>query len=204
MRLILATNNQNKVREFGEILADTGVEVISQRQAGIDLEVEETGSTFGENSFLKADAACRASGLAAIADDSGICVDALGGEPGVFSARYGGGGLDDEGRNALLVKNMQGKTDRTARYVCAVTCVFPDGTVLRTEAQCVGQLLEQGRGKGGFGYDPLFYIPQLGKTTAELSPEKKNAISHRGKAVRAMKEKIEDYLRLEKEKYADK
>ena len=203
MKLILATNNPNKLREFREILEGTGVEILSQSQAGLTLDVEETGTTFAENSRLKAEAACRASGLPAIADDSGICCDALGGEPGVYSARYGGPGLDDSMRNALLVKNMRGKPDRTARFVCAVTCVFPNGDVLATQAECVGQLLEEERGAGGFGYDPLFYLPEKKKTTAELSPEEKNAVSHRGAAVRAMRARLEEYFRSGECRYAD-
>ena len=195
MRMILSTGNPGKVREFREILSDSGLELLTPAEAGIDLDVEETGVTFEENSYLKAYAACRATGLPALADDSGICADALGGAPGVYSARYGGKGLDDDGRRQLLVENMRGKTDRNAQFVCAVTCVFPGGDTLRGRGVCRGVLLEEDRGENGFGYDPIFYLPALGKTTAELSPEEKNAVSHRGAAIRDFKMKLDAYLR---------
>lgn len=194
MRMILSTGNPGKVREFREILSGSGIQLVTPAEAGLRLDVEETGTTFEENSYLKAYEACRVTGLPALADDSGLCADALDGAPGVYSARYGGKGLDDDGRRRLLVKNMRGKTDRGAEFVCAVTCVFPNGDVLRGRGVCRGELLEEDRGTGGFGYDPIFWLPEKGKTTAELSPDEKNAVSHRGAALRELKKKLDEYL----------
>lgn len=188
MKIIAATKNKNKLREFGEIL--TGFEIISQEDAGIDIDVEETGTTFEENSRLKAEAIFKATGITAIADDSGLCVDALGGAPGVYSARYGGDGLDDEGRVQLLLKNMKDVPDekRTARFVCVITLVGKDG-VITARGECEGTISHTPKGENGFGYDPVFYMKEYGKTTAEMSPEEKNAVSHRGKALRIFEEK---------------
>ena len=189
MKVIAATKNKNKLREFGEILK--GFEIISQEEAGIDIDVEETGTTFEENSLLKAKAIYEISGIPAIADDSGLCVDALGGEPGVYSARYGGEGYDDAGRVQLLLKNMKDIPDekRTARFVCAITMVSDDG-VITARGECVGRINHAPVGENGFGYDPVFYMEEYGKTTAEMTPDEKNAISHRGKALRIFAEKI--------------
>lgn len=189
MKIIAATKNKNKLREFGEILK--GFEIISQEEAGIDIDVEETGTTFEENSRLKAEAIFKATGIPAIADDSGLCVDALGGEPGVYSARYGGEGLDDEGRVQLLLKNMENVPDekRTARFVCVITMVSSGG-VITAKGECEGVINHAPKGKNGFGYDPVFYMKEYGKTTAEMSPDEKNAVSHRGKALKIFEEKI--------------
>lgn len=189
MKIIAATKNKNKLREFGEILKD--FEIISQEEAGIDIDVEETGTTFEENSRLKAEAIFKATGIAAIADDSGLCVDALGGEPGVYSARYGGEGLDDEGRVELLLKNMKDVPDekRTARFVCVITMVNNDG-VITARGECEGVINHAPKGENGFGYDPVFYMKEYGKTTAEMSPDEKNAVSHRGKALMIFEEKV--------------
>ena len=189
MKIIAATKNKNKLREFGEILK--GFEIISQEEAGIDIDVEETGTTFEENSFLKAKAIYDASGIPAIADDSGLCVDALGGEPGVYSARYGGEGLDDEGRVELLLKNMKDIPDekRTARFVCAITMVSDDG-VITARGECEGRINHAPVGENGFGYDPVFYMEEYDKTTAQMTPDEKNAVSHRGKALRIFAEKL--------------
>ena len=191
MKIIAATKNKNKLREFGEILS--GFEIISQEEAGIDIDVEETGTTFEENSRLKAEAIFNATGIAAIADDSGLCVDALGGEPGVYSARYGGEGLDDEGRVQLLLKNMKDIPDekRTARFVCVITMVNNDG-VITARGECEGVINHAPKGENGFGYDPVFYMKEYGKTTAEMSPDEKNAVSHRGKALKIFEKKIEN------------
>ena len=159
------------------------VEVISQAEVGLDLEPEETGTTFAENARIKAKAVMEASGLPAIADDSGLMVDALGGEPGVYSARYGGEGLDDTGRWQLLLKNMAGQTNRACKFVSVICCAFPDGTELMARGECPGVLAQGPSGDGGFGYDPVFYLPQLGKTMAQLTPEEKNQISHRAQAL---------------------
>ncbi len=189
MKIIAATRNKNKLREFGEILKD--FEIISQEEAGIDIDVEETGTTFEENSRLKAEAIFKATGIAAIADDSGLCVDALGGEPGVYSARYGGEGLDDEGRVELLLKNMKDVPDekRTARFVCVITMVNSDG-IITARGECEGVINHAPKGENGFGYDPVFYMKEYEKTTAEMSPDEKNAVSHRGKALKIFEEKV--------------
>jgi len=171
-----------------------GVEVCSESDAGVDVEVEETGTTFEENSLLKAKAVMEASGLPAIADDSGLCVDALNGAPGVYSARYGGEGLSDEARYRLLLENLRGQTTRTAKFVSAVTCCFPNGDVLSARGECPGTIAYAPMGAGGFGYDPVFFVPGLKKTFAQLTPEEKNEISHRGKALRAFQAKLEEYL----------
>ena len=155
--------------------------------------MEETGTTFEENSLLKAKAVMEASGLPAIADDSGLCVDALGGAPGVYSARYGGPELDDTGRYRLLLENMKGQP-RGARFVSVITCCFPNGDVLTARGECPGTIAFAPMGEGGFGYDPVFFLPKLKKTFAQLTPEEKNAISHRGLALRAFREKLEEYL----------
>ena len=181
MKLVLASKNQKKLVEMNEILSHLGIQVCSEAEAGVDVEVEETGSTFEENSLLKARAVMEASGMPAIADDSGLCVDALNGAPGVYSARYGGEGLDDTGRYRLLLENMRGQTPRTAKFVSVITCCFPNGDVLSARGECPGTIAFAPMGEGGFGYDPVFFIPSMKKTFAQLSPEEKNAISHRAR-----------------------
>lgn len=189
MKVIAATKNKNKLREFGEILK--GFEIISQEEAGVDIDVEETGTTFEENSLLKAKAIFEATGITAIADDSGLCVDALGGEPGVYSARYGGEGYDDEGRVQLLLENMKeiSEEQRTARFVCAITMVGKDG-IITARGECEGKIDYAPKGENGFGYDPVFFVEKYAKTMAEISPEEKNSISHRGKALKIFAEKL--------------
>ncbi len=194
MKLVLASRNPSKLKELREILSGLGVEVCSEADAGVDLEVEETGTTFEENSMLKARAVMEASGLPAVADDSGLCVDCLGGAPGVYSARYGGEGLDDAGRYRLLLDNMKGQTSRTAKFVSVITCCFPDGGVITARGECPGVIAEGPSGSGGFGYDPVFYFPELKKTFAQLTPEEKNRVSHRGRALAAFAEKLAAYL----------
>ena len=183
MKLVVATSNLHKLREIAEILSD--FEVVSAREAGFLGEVEETGETFLENAILKARTVCEATGLPALGDDSGLCVDALGGAPGVYSARYSGGG-DAENR-ALLLKNMQGVEDRGAHFTCAVALAFPDGRLLTAEGRTYGTILHEARGKGGFGYDPLFLSEDLGVSFAETSEAQKNAVSHRGRALERLK-----------------
>ena len=195
MKLVLASKNPKKLKEMNEILSGMGVEVCLQADVGIDIDVEETGTTFEENSLLKAKAVMEASGLPAIADDSGLCVDALNGAPGVYSARYGGEGLDDTGRYRLLLANMPRGAARTAKFVSVITCCFPNGDVLTARGECPGTIAFAPMGEGGFGYDPVFFLPKLKKTFAQLSAEEKNAISHRGKALAVFKEKLEDYLK---------
>ena len=185
MKLVLASKNQHKLIELRTILGQLGLEVVLESDVGVDVDVEETGTTFEENSLLKARAVMEASGMAAIADDSGLEVDALNGEPGVYSARFGG--LDtDEARTALLLQRLRDVPDeqRTARFVSVVTCVLPDGRVVAARGTCEGVINHAPVGENGFGYDPVFYVPQLGKTFSQASPEEKNAVSHRGDALR--------------------
>ncbi len=195
MKLVLASKNPKKLKEMNEILSQLGVEVCSEADAGVDVEVEETGTTFEENSLLKARAVMEKSGLPAVADDSGLCVDALNGAPGVYSARYGGEGLDDQGRYRLLLENLRGQLTRAAKFVSVITCCFPNGDVITARGECPGTIAYAPMGEGGFGYDPVFLVPQLKKTFAQLSPQEKNAVSHRGKALAAFQAKLEEYLK---------
>ena len=183
MKVVLASHNQKKMVEMKAILSRMGVEVLSQAEVGVDLEPEETGTTFEENARIKAQAVMQATGLPAIADDSGLMVDALGGDPGVYSARYGGPGLDDTGRWQLLLKNMAGESNRACKFVSVICCAFPDGGEVMARGECPGILAQGPSGDGGFGYDPIFYLPQLGKTMAQLTPAEKNQISHRARAL---------------------
>ena len=191
--MILASNNKKKLVEMKAILEDLGIELVMQRDYGIDVDVEETGTTFEENAYLKASAVTKLTGLPAVADDSGIVVEALGGEPGVYSARYGGDACEnDEARTALLLKNMEGKEDRRAKFVSAIACTLPDGRVIRARGEIHGELLREPRGENGFGYDPIFYYPPAGMTTAEMPSEEKNAVSHRGNALKVLYEKLKE------------
>ena len=189
MRYIMATHNKDKIIEMSRILEPLGIEAVTDRDLGIELpEVDETGTTFAENAYLKAASACAFTGLPAIADDSGIVVDALDGAPGVYSARYGGEGLDDKDRNRLLLAELDGvpHEKRTAHYACAICCVFPDDRApITAEGEMHGIIAFEERGEGGFGYDPLFLGGE--KTVAEMSTEEKDKISHRGNALRAFK-----------------
>lgn len=193
-KFVLATHNPGKLAEMKAILSGLGVEVVSPAAAGVEVDVEETGTTFAENAMLKARAICAAAGLPAIADDSGLCVDALNGGPGVYSARYGGEGLDDAGRRRLLLQNLRGQTTRAAHFTCAVACAFPNGDTLEAEGRCDGAIAFAPLGEGGFGYDPVFLIPEKGKTFGQIGPEEKSKISHRGKALAAFAEKLKAYL----------
>ena len=194
-KFVLATHNPGKLAEMKAILSGLGVEVVSPAEAGVEVDVEETGTTFAENAMLKAKAICAAAGLPAIADDSGLCVDALNGGPGVYSARYGGEELDDRKRRLLLLRNLRGQTTRAAHFTCAVACAFPDGDTLTAEGRCDGAIAFAPLGEGGFGYDPVFFLPKLKKTFAQLTAEEKNAISHRGRALEAFQAKLEEYLK---------
>ena len=194
-KFVLATHNPGKLAEMKAILSGLGVEVVSPAEAGVEMDVEETGTTFAENAMLKAKAICAAAGLPAIADDSGLCVNALNGGPGVYSARYGGEELGDRKRRLLLLRNLRGQTTRAAHFTCAVACAFPDGDTLTAEGRCDGAIAFAPLGEGGFGYDPVFLIPEKGKTFGQLSPEEKSAISHRGKALAAFVEKLGTYLK---------
>ena len=194
MTFLLASNNEGKLRELRAILSELGFAVISQREAGLDLEAEETGETFFDNAYLKAEAAMLSTGLPAIADDSGLCVDALGGAPGVYSKRYGGEGLEDADRNRLLLKNLENTEQRGARFVSSVVCVFPNGDVVSAEGTVEGAILTVPRGNGGFGYDPVFCVTAVGKSMAELTQEEKNNVSHRGSALRRFAPRLREYL----------
>ena len=195
MKLVLASKNKKKLVEMNAILSQLGIEVCSEAEAGVDIDVEETGTTFEENSLLKAKAVMEASGMPAIADDSGLCVTCLNDAPGVYSARYGGEGLDDAGRYQLLLQTMRGQLDRSARFVSVITCCFPNGHVITARGECPGTIAFAPMGEGGFGYDPVFFVPGLKKTFSQLTAEEKNAISHRGKALEIFKGKLEEYLK---------
>ncbi len=194
MKFVLASRNAHKLEEMRSILAGHGIEAVSEEAAGAAVEVEETGETFAENALLKARAVMEKSGLPAIADDSGLCVDALNGAPGVYSARYGGPELDDAGRYRLLLQALRGQTDRTAHFTSAIACVFPNGDLIEAEGVCPGTIAFAPQGTGGFGYDPIFFLPQLRKTYAQLTPEEKAAVSHRGRALAVFEEKLRAYL----------
>ena len=186
MKLVLASKNQHKLIEMQTILGQLGLEVVLESQVGVDVDVDETGVTFMENALLKAKAVCEASGMAAIADDSGLVVDALNGAPGVYSARYGGKD-SDAARTAFLLENMAEvpEEQRTARFVSAIACALPDGRVVTAEGTCEGTITYETQGDNGFGYDPVFYVSSIGKTFAEADGAEKNAISHRGNALQA-------------------
>ena len=194
MKVVLASKNRHKWEEIRKITEKFDMELVMESDLGVDIDVEETGTTFEENSFLKANAVMRATGLPALADDSGIAVDALNGEPGIYSARYGfDDTLDDWGRLQLLLKNTENVPDgqRQAQFVCVITMVAPEGKVIQARGEAPA-------GTGGFGYDPIFYYPPFGKTLAEVTPEEKNQVSHRAVALRAF------YDKLKEEGYADK
>ncbi|MDO4614229.1 MAG: XTP/dITP diphosphatase [Lachnospiraceae bacterium] len=192
-KIIFATGNQDKLREIREILADTGIEVESMKEAGIDVEIIEDGSTFAENAAIKARAVCKASGEIAIADDSGLVVDAMNGEPGIYSARWMGEETSYRVKNAEILKRLEGVPDekRSARFVCAMVCVFPDGREIVCEDTFEGRIGYREAGENGFGYDPIFFVPEKNRYSAELPREEKNAISHRGKALRRMRAELE-------------
>lgn len=195
MKVVLASKNPHKLVEISKITEKFGMELVLESELGVDIEVEETGSTFEENSFIKANAVMRATGLPALADDSGIAVDALNGEPGIYSARYGfDDTLDDWGRLLLLLKNTEDVPDgqRQAKFVCVITMVTPEGQTIQARGEIHGELLREPRGENGFGYDPIFYYPPMGMSTAEMSSEDKNKVSHRGAALRVFYEKLKE------------
>lgn len=195
MKVVLASKNKHKLVEISRITEKFGFELVLQSELGVDIDVEETGTTFEENSFLKAEAVMKATGLPALADDSGIAVDALNGEPGIYSARYGfDESLDDWGRLLLLLKNTEHVPDgqRQAKFVCVITMVTPAGGVIQARGEIHGELTREARGENGFGYDPIFYYPPLGKTTAELSSDEKNRVSHRANALNVFYEKLKE------------
>ena len=201
MKVVLASKNPHKLVEISKITEQFDMELVLQSELGVDIEVEETGTTFEENSYLKARAVMEATGLPALADDSGIAVDALNGEPGIYSARYGfDESLDDWGRLQLLLKNTENVPDgqRQAQFICVITLVTPDGKVIQARGEVHGELLRAPAGEGGFGDDPIFYYPPYGKSLAEVSAEEKNQVSHRANALRVF------YGKLKEAGYADK
>ena len=202
MKIVLASRNLKKIKELRQLLADLlpNAEVLSLDDVGITEDIEENGTTFEENALIKARVAA-SSGYIGVADDSGLAVDALGGEPGVYSARYAAkcnfaGDHDDDGNNRCLLNNLKNVPDEERRgaFVCAFACVFPNGQEFVVRGEARGVILHEYHGEGGFGYDPLFYFPQFGKTFAEVTPEEKHSVSHRGKAIRAFAKKMKEYL----------
>jgi XTP/dITP diphosphohydrolase len=188
-KLLVATHNQGKVTEFAEMLADLAVEWLSLDEVGVAQDVDETGRTFYENAVLKAQTYARMTGLLTLADDSGLQVDALNGEPGIYTARYGGAGLTHEGRYQLLLQNMREvpPAQRTARFRAVIALAAPDGRLLGTEeGVCEGMIALKPAGDGGFGYDPVFYLPDREKTMAQVGSAVKHTISHRGQAMKAI------------------
>ena len=193
--LLVATHNKGKVKEFSEMLADLDLEWLSLDDIGMEKDVEETGKTFAENAILKAEAYAAETGYFTLADDSGLEVDALNGEPGIYTARYGGAGLDHEGRYRLLLENLKGvaEAERKARFRCVIALATPSGVVGTADGVCEGLIAEDPAGDGGFGYDPVFFLPDHGKTMAQVPSSVKHQISHRGRALKA----IEPLLRKE-------
>ncbi len=204
-RIIFATGNEGKMREIREILKDLGMEVCSMKDAGIHLDIEENGATFGENAEIKAMAVWKKSGGIVLADDSGLVVDCLGGEPGIYSARYMGEDTSYEIKNQTILNRaaLAVGEERSARFVCNIAAVLPDGSVLHTEAAMEGLIADKPAGGGGFGYDPILYIPEFHMTAAELTMDQKNRISHRGKALEAMKDKLKEQFGEENHESTD-
>lgn len=198
MKFVLASANPSKIAEMRQIMAPMGIEILSKADAGADIEVEETGTSFAENALLKARTICAAAGLPAIADDSGLVVDALDGRPGVYSARYAGAHASDAERIAKLLAEMARvrSENRSARFVSVIACVFPDGGEITAEGVCEGTIALTPQGEGGFGYDPIFAVPDCGgRTFAQISAAEKNKISHRGRALAVFGDKLQVYLK---------
>ena len=199
-RIIFATGNAEKMREIRMILKDLGCEVLSMKEAGVDIEINECGASFAENAEIKARAVWECTGGIVLADDSGLVVDYIGGEPGIYSARYMGEDTPYESKNRNLIERLAGAEgeERAARFVCNIAAALPDGRVLHTEAFMEGMIADAPAGNGGFGFDPILYIPELKKTAAELTDHQKNKISHRGKALEAMKAELAAVLKEER------
>ena len=192
MKIVVATKNQGKLKEIKAILSDEKYEIVSMSDMGIDIEVDEDADTFSGNATKKAVEIMNVCNEITLADDSGLVVDALDGAPGIYSARYAGEHGDDLQNNLLLLKNMENETNRKAKFVCAMTLAFPDGKIINVEGEFHGLIDYEMKGTGGFGYDVLFYLPEYGMTSAEISAEEKNKISHRSKALHLIKEKLQD------------
>ncbi len=193
--IVFATGNPGKIREIREIMADTGMKVLSMKDAGIDIDIVENGSTYEENALIKARAVAAQTEHIVLADDSGLEIDYLNQEPGIYSARYMGEDTPYSVKNANLISRLEGVPDeeRTARFVCAIAAVLPDGQELTVRGTIEGRIDYCEKGSNGFGYDPIFYVPEFGRTTAELTGEEKNMVSHRGKALQLMKEELRKY-----------
>lgn len=191
MKIVVATNNSNKIKEISEIFSKLGFEVVSQHEAGIDIEVEETGDTFAKNALLKARAVSTLCDEYVMADDSGLCVDSLDGRPGVLSARYAGENASDIQKIEKLLEELGDETNRKAKFVTNIAFIFPDGREIVTQGEVQGRILSEPAGNNGFGYDPVFFCPELGKTFAQASAEEKNNVSHRGRALAALYEELE-------------
>lgn len=191
-KIIFATGNENKMKEIRQIMGDMPVEILSMKQAGIKADIVEDGTTFEENALIKAKAIAEITKEIVLADDSGLEIDALNKEPGIYSARYMGEDTSYHIKNRNLIERLEGVEEekRTARFVCAIAAAFPGGEVITTIGTVEGRIAHEEKGENGFGYDPIFYVPEFDCTTAELSDEEKNKISHRGNALRAMKEKL--------------
>ena len=196
-KIIFATGNEGKMKEVHMILKDLGLPVLSMKEAGVQADIVEDGTTFEENAKIKAVAVQKLTGALVLADDSGLEIDYLNKEPGIYSARYMGEDTPYSVKNANLISRLAGVPDeqRTARFVCAIAAAFPDGEVLTTRGTIEGIIGYEERGENGFGYDPIFYLPEYKKSTAELSPEEKNALSHRGRALRQMEEELRKRIR---------
>lgn len=194
--IVFATGNQGKMREIRQILAGMDVDILSMKEAGISMDIVEDGTTFEENAIIKAKAVASATKHIVLADDSGLEIDYLNKEPGIYSARYMGEDTSYDIKNANLIERLSGVEDekRTARFVCAIAAVLPDGQILTVQGVIEGRIAYEPKGSNGFGFDPIFYLPEYECTSAELSEEDKNAISHRGRALRAMKEKLKEVI----------
>lgn len=195
-KIILASNNQNKVAEVKEILKDKNVEIVSLKEAGIDVDVDENGTTFEENALIKARAVCKMTGDITMADDSGLEVDYMDKQPGVYSARFMGHDTSYDIKNKAIIDKLEGVEGdaRSARFVAAIAVVFPDGKEIVTKGTMEGLIAREPAGDNGFGYDPIVYLPEYDMTSAQLSPEEKNKISHRGKALKKMAEELKGIL----------
>lgn len=194
MKLVIASNNAHKVREIKKILGNFFEEIFTMKEVGLDIEIKETGETFEENSKIKAETVMKKCNIAALADDSGLCVKALNGAPGVYSARFAGEEHDDEKNIDKLLSELKGESNRQAEFVTVITLVYPDGKTIKAEGRTEGEITEARKGTGGFGYDPVFYSYELNKTFGEATEDEKNSVSHRGKAL----ENLEKIIKNEK------
>lgn len=198
MEIVAATNNSGKAREFAEILKDLGIRVFTMKDLGINIEIPETGATFAENAMIKAKAVSQLCNLPVIADDSGLCVNALQGAPGLYSARFAGEGATDSELRSKLLKAMENESDRSAFFISSVVMLFPDGKSVEAEGRVFGDITYEEKGNGGFGYDSIFFANDIGKTFAEATPQEKDAVSHRGRALRELYKKIKgaNYIKI--------